>query len=432
MLNFPALDVALGLVFLYFILALVCSGINEAIASVFRWRAQDLERGVWELLQDPEEGSAALEKLKAHPLIRPMLYPRNKSTAAPSPPLGPDGRPRTSRKTDFPSYIPSRTFVTALLGLEQEAVSVAKGHTLTNGLRTVDNSINHIPSKRAQQALTALLHGAQGDAVAFRRSAEQWYDDQMERVSGWYRRRIAKVLWLLAFLPASGFADLDEPRFPNPINVTVPRIATDLSVRYDYDIAYVRAPRAGDEKHKRFYTDFSQPVTMEPGADLMLLHPDGTEELLVAGGAYLAHQQDIEQGAERLRHLKSDRHAAARQGQYDWLAFPVRRESGGELPSGVAAVAEQRFEERHLGASFSPEMITQPARRMVLDFGERTCFFEQMAGAFDDDQLFPPSEPVIGHAIKLDDLMIEAPDDQQCRREDVRQGIAGEIRTSAA
>jgi hypothetical protein len=76
----------------------------------------------------------------------------------------------------------------------------------------------------------------------------------------------------------------EEERFPNSINVTVPPIATDPLVRYDYDIAYVRAPRAGDERHKRFYTDFSQPVTMEPGADLMLLHPDGTEELLVAGG----------------------------------------------------------------------------------------------------------------------------------------------------
>ncbi|MEX2215067.1 MAG: hypothetical protein WD768_13110, partial [Phycisphaeraceae bacterium] len=47
---------------------------------------------------------------------------------------------------------------------------------------------------------------------------------------------------------------------------------------------YVRAQRAGDEKHKRFYTDFSQPVTMEGGADLMLLRPDGSEELLVEGG----------------------------------------------------------------------------------------------------------------------------------------------------
>ena len=76
----------------------------------------------------------------------------------------------------------------------------------------------------------------------------------------------------------------DEQLFPEPVNVNVPHISTDTSVKYDYDIVYVRAQRAGDDLHKRFYTDFSQPVTMEPGADLMLLHPDGSEELLVKGG----------------------------------------------------------------------------------------------------------------------------------------------------
>jgi hypothetical protein len=76
----------------------------------------------------------------------------------------------------------------------------------------------------------------------------------------------------------------DEPLFPQALDVTPEPIASDPGVRYDYDIVYVRAPRAGDEKHKRFYTDFSQPVTLEPGADLVLLHPDGKEELLVAGG----------------------------------------------------------------------------------------------------------------------------------------------------
>ena len=75
-----------------------------------------------------------------------------------------------------------------------------------------------------------------------------------------------------------------EPLFPDPINVVVPHISTDKTVQYDYDIVYVRAKRAGDTTHKRFYTDFSQPVTIEGGADLMLLHPDGREELLVAGG----------------------------------------------------------------------------------------------------------------------------------------------------
>ena len=76
----------------------------------------------------------------------------------------------------------------------------------------------------------------------------------------------------------------DRPLFAAPIDVHVPHVSSDSDVRVDYDIVYVRARRAGDQVHKRFYTDFSQPVTMEPGADLMLLHPDGREELLVPGG----------------------------------------------------------------------------------------------------------------------------------------------------
>jgi hypothetical protein len=69
-----------------------------------------------------------------------------------------------------------------------------------------------------------------------------------------------------------------------PLDVTPKPIAEGSSVHYDYDIVYVRARRAGDKVHKRFYTDIAAPVTLEPGADLMLLRPDGSEELLVAGG----------------------------------------------------------------------------------------------------------------------------------------------------
>jgi hypothetical protein len=74
--------------------------------------------------------------------------------------------------------------------------------------------------------------------------------------------------------------DKKEKLFLEPLKTEIPKLDAPL----DYDIVYVRARRAGDEKHKRFYTDFSQPVTMEPGADLMLLKPDGGEEVLAAGG----------------------------------------------------------------------------------------------------------------------------------------------------
>jgi hypothetical protein len=89
---------------------------------------------------------------------------------------------------------------------------------------------------------------------------------------------------LLSLAVSAATSADDESLFKNPINVNIPHISTDPSIKYDYPIVYVRALRAGDKVHKRYYTDFSQPVTMEPGADLMLLQPDGKEELLVAGG----------------------------------------------------------------------------------------------------------------------------------------------------
>jgi hypothetical protein len=69
---------------------------------------------------------------------------------------------------------------------------------------------------------------------------------------------------------------------PRELNITPPSIATDKTVKYDYDIVYVRAPRHGDEQRTK-WAEFSDPTRMEPGADLMLLHPDGREEVLVEG-----------------------------------------------------------------------------------------------------------------------------------------------------
>src|SRR4051794_7233968 len=62
----------------------------------------------------------------------------------------------------------------------------------------------------------------------------------------------------------------------------VPHISSDKSVRYDFDIIYIRAPRHGDDKMGK-WAEFSDPIHIEPGADLMLLHPNGREEKLVDG-----------------------------------------------------------------------------------------------------------------------------------------------------
>lgn len=92
------------------------------------------------------------------------------------------------------------------------------------------------------------------------------------------RRSLLPVAVALAAFVFASAQDKKPETFTDPIDVKVPAIGADETVKYDYDIVYVRAPRAGDDKHKRFFADFSSPVVMEPGADLMLLHPDGTEE----------------------------------------------------------------------------------------------------------------------------------------------------------
>ncbi len=97
-------------------------------------------------------------------------------------------------------------------------------------------------------------------------------------------RTRAAFVAIAGLIAWTAFGDEKDAKYLDPIDVHVPSVLTDKSVNIDYDIVYVRAKRAGDKVHKRFFTDFSQPVTMEPGADLMLLHPNGKEEVLVEGG----------------------------------------------------------------------------------------------------------------------------------------------------
>jgi hypothetical protein len=101
-------------------------------------------------------------------------------------------------------------------------------------------------------------------------------------------KRSRRGALLTALVPAALLAGLglaQRPptgRAPGPLSVNPPPIATDKTVKYDYDIVYVRGTRKGDDTVVHWPEVFG-PFNMEPGADLMLLHPDGREELLVSG-----------------------------------------------------------------------------------------------------------------------------------------------------
>ena len=96
-------------------------------------------------------------------------------------------------------------------------------------------------------------------------------------------RKSFRVLLVAVAIPPSLFAGEADKRYPDAIDLNVPHVSTDQSVIFDYDIVYVRVPRKGDDVVSK-WPEIAHPVAMDAGGDLMLLHPDGSEELLVEGG----------------------------------------------------------------------------------------------------------------------------------------------------
>ena len=97
----------------------------------------------------------------------------------------------------------------------------------------------------------------------------------------------SKVLRLAGLLIGTtatmGHSAEADKRYPDPIGLNVPHISTDKSIIFDYGLVYVRTPRKGDDVGSR-WAEIAHPVSMDPEGDLMLLHPHGSEEVLVKGG----------------------------------------------------------------------------------------------------------------------------------------------------
>jgi hypothetical protein len=155
------IDVAVGLIFIYFLLSMVSSHINEIIANILAWRARDLEEGIRTLLADP----ALADKVWNHPLIRGLA--------------GKGGRD--------PSYIPANTFTLALFD------AIAPGGNDPTAMAKVRMQVSAMSDSSVRRALLSMLDKANGDMVQARSEIESWFNAAMDRVTGIYKRRIQWV-----------------------------------------------------------------------------------------------------------------------------------------------------------------------------------------------------------------------------------------------
>jgi hypothetical protein len=243
----PAIDLAIGLGFIFFLLSTLAATIQEFIAAILGLRARTLEQGLRSLLEDPEKGWKYVDEFYEHDLIRSLYRTPppevlkaadEKANAKPKPqpvgsptesrePSGPDdaqsaaGETRADvavdpgknaytqsrgwfkrglaffKRTGGPSYVSPRSF--AIVVLDNLAPDKDGKTIFDKGNKVLDELPEGI-----RKRLKPLLGGPQRDVETLRTNLEAWYDDTMARVSGWYKRKTQIILIVIgiALVPA--------------------------------------------------------------------------------------------------------------------------------------------------------------------------------------------------------------------------------------
>lgn len=197
-----ALNVVISLVFIYSLYSLLVTTLNEGIASVFNLRSKTLEKGIKRMLTDNgDKVNAIVDKFYDQPLIK---Y------------LGEDN-------TKKPAYLTSDSFSSALVHLCNDLASGAQNTQvqLLAGIQKI-KEINPETGKY----LETLYKDANGDIIKFQELSEKWFNETMDRATGWYKKQTQKITLVVAFIVALTF-NVDTIGIVKNLS-TNPKLATEV------------------------------------------------------------------------------------------------------------------------------------------------------------------------------------------------------------
>jgi hypothetical protein len=182
----PVIEVLIGIFFLYLVLSLIVSAINEGIAGIFGRRSKYLEKGIKSLL-----GAALTGDFFKHPLIRSLSNE--------------DAKLRFKRK---PSYISASTFTETVLDLVRKRPFPTAGSG-TNSPTEASEDIQDLPRTGSLAEAPILPNAlrifkdAAKDLEDFKKRVDAWFEEAMNRVSGWYTRYTRMLLFIIGIVLVS-------------------------------------------------------------------------------------------------------------------------------------------------------------------------------------------------------------------------------------
>ncbi len=203
-----AIDVAIGLVFVYLLYSLLATIICEIVANYLGLRARTLREAIIRLFGDDNKKP----RMKIRALFEDiwMVFrglfskPGGEFVKA----FYDQATIKVLARNNFfssPSYISPASFSKALMEIFRE-----KGEK-SDGRQTDLEKIKEVLENQywindtARKHILSLLTDANGDLVKFRILLERWYDSTMERAIGWYKQKIQVVLLLIGLFLAISF-----------------------------------------------------------------------------------------------------------------------------------------------------------------------------------------------------------------------------------
>jgi hypothetical protein len=219
------LDAAIGMVFIYLLLSLIASTLQEMLVAFLQARSANLHRGMLSLFSEEsiEEGTTLVDSIYNHGLVRGLYQDHGFNPDDPTSPtmvpskwnrmrawlqkkIGIAPQSDVQFVTDplmLPSYIPSRTFALAMIDILNR--DKFNGNPVQNITDFLSQHHWQFRNNKAVQAMLSLSITAGSDVDKFRGNLENWYNDSMDRASGWYKKNTQATLLILGILLAVVF-----------------------------------------------------------------------------------------------------------------------------------------------------------------------------------------------------------------------------------
>jgi len=169
--GFAFLDLILGLSFIYFVVSLGVTVVQELRANVLRLRFRNLEQ--W--IDDTFDKGGLAQKLKNHDLIKQLV-----------------------RKGRNPSYIPNQRFIAALLDLVHQEYDPDKSYNI-NTLKKAVESSESLPED-LKRYISQLISESAGELKYVRDTLADWFDNAMDRIGGTYKVINQKAIIVISFV----------------------------------------------------------------------------------------------------------------------------------------------------------------------------------------------------------------------------------------